>query len=235
MNVSKGILSLYCVVLLTLFTNTQAERLKAVPTQNLQASLSATDAIKKLKAGNKRFLSDNMTHRNYIKQAKKSSAGQFPWAVVLNCMDSRSIPEILFDTGIAELFTLRVAGNVLNEDIIGSMEFATKVVGSKVIVVMGHTACGAVHGACAGVNLGHLDNVLDKIKPAVTQTQQQTKMKDCGKPELIDDIAKTNAKMMAKQITQQSPIIASLVKKGDIKIIAAMHNITTGQVTFFDE
>ena len=234
MKISKGILAISTLALLVPFTQVQAKRVKTIPTQQYQSSLSAADALNKLKAGNQRFLSDKMTHRNYIKQSKKSARGQFPWAVVLNCMDSRSIPEILFDTGIAELFTLRIAGNVLNEDIVGSMEFATKVAGSKVIVVMGHTACGAVHGACEGVQLGHLDNVLDKIKPAVTETQKQTKMKDCGKPGLVEDIAKANAMMVAKQITEQSPIIAALVKSGDVKIIAAMHDIKTGKVTFFN-
>ncbi len=233
MKISKGMLVISAFVLLMPFTATQAKRTKTIPTQEYQSSLSATDALNKLKAGNQRFLDDKMTHRNYIKQSKKSAAGQFPWAVVLNCMDSRSIPEILFDTGIAELFTLRIAGNVLNEDIVGSMEFATKVVGSKVIVVMGHTACGAVHGACEGVKLGHLDNVLDKIKPAVMETQKQTKMKDCAKPGLVDDIAKNNAMMVAKQITEQSPIIAALVKSGEVKIIPAMHDIKTGKVTFY--
>lgn len=233
MSASKGLRPFLLLPLLLVFISSQANRISTVPTQSYQSSLSADDIIKRLKAGNKRFQSDSMKSRDYVHQAKKSAAGQFPWAVILNCMDSRSVPEILFDAGIADIFTLRVAGNVLSNDIIGSMEFATKVAGSKVIVVMGHTACGAVHGACEGVKLGHLNHVLNKIKPAIIKVNSQDKERDCSKASHVNNIAKINAMMVAKQITQRSPVIASLVKKGDVKIIAAMHNLNTGEVSFY--
>ena len=206
-----------------------------VTSATTQQTMSPNEALERLKEGNQRFLTNNMKQRDYLAQAKNASYGQFPWAVVLNCMDSRSVPELFFDQGLADLFTLRVAGNVLNEDILGSMEFATKAVGSRLIVVLGHSSCGAVVGACQGVNLGHLDHVLDKIKPHVTSTEKEMGIHDCAKPELIDAIAKSNALHVARQIQEQSPIIKELVSKGQLGIVAGIHDIKTGKVTFFEE
>lgn len=200
-----------------------------------QQTMSPKDALMRLKEGNLRFLTNTMHKRNYLQQAKQASYGQFPWAVVLNCMDSRSVPELFFDQGLADLFTLRVAGNVLNDDILGSMEFATKAVGTRLIVVLGHSSCGAMAGACEGVSLGHLDDVLTKIKPVVEPTQKELSIKDCHKPELVDGIAKNNALRVAQQIQAQSPIISSLLAKGQIGIVAGIHDIKTGKVTFFEE
>lgn len=200
-----------------------------------QSKISPKDALMRLKAGNQRFLNQKMITRDYLAEAKQSAYGQYPWAVVLNCMDSRSVPELVFDQGLADLFTLRVAGNVLNTDILGSMEFATKVAGTRLIVVLGHTSCGAVAGACAGVQLGHLDQIIDKIKPFVGLSKQKTGLKDCNKPELINTIAKRNALNVAEEIQKKSPIIRDLIAKGEIGIVAGMHNIQSGEVTFFEE
>ncbi|OCH98018.1 carbonic anhydrase [Legionella jamestowniensis] len=200
-----------------------------------QQSMTPKEALQRLKEGNQRFLSQTKLSRDYLAQAKRSSYGQFPWAVVLNCMDSRSVPELFFDQGLADLFILRVAGNVLNEDILGSLEFATKAAGSRLIVVLGHTSCGAVAGACNDVSLGHLDHVLDKIKPVVGPTEKETGIKDCSKPELINAIAKNNALNVARQIREQSPIIRNLLDKGQIGIVAGVHDLRTGKVTFFEE
>ncbi|KTC87116.1 carbonic anhydrase [Legionella brunensis] len=200
-----------------------------------QQAMTPQEALKRLKEGNQRFLSNSMRERDYLAQAKRSSYGQYPWAVVLNCMDSRSVPELIFDQGLADLFTIRVAGNIVNEDILGSMEYATKAVGSRLIVVLGHTSCGAMAGACEDVTLGHLDHVLDKIKPVVAPTKKETGLKDCSKPELMNAIAKNNALNVARKVLDQSPIIKGLVEKGQIGIVAGIHDLKTGKVTFFEE
>jgi len=203
-----------------------------IMTESKQQNMTPAEALQKLKDGNQRFLSNKPTQRDYLKQAKLASYGQFPFALVLNCMDSRSIPELIFDQGLADLFTIRIAGNVLNDDITGSMEFATKVVGARLIVVMGHTSCGAVSGACSGAKLGHLTDLLQKISPVVKPTMEATGMDNCTDPMLVDAIAESNALLVAKQIQENSPIIKDLVAKGEINIVAGMHDIKTGEVRF---
>jgi carbonic anhydrase len=203
--------------------------------QEKQQNMSPKQALLKLKEGNKRFLSNKQITRDYIKQAHLSSYGQYPFAVVLNCMDSRSVPELFFDQGLADLFTLRVAGNILNDDILGSMEFATKVVGARLIVVLAHSSCGAVDGACTGAKLGHLTDVLNKIQPVVQSTMTEQGTKSCSDPKLIDAIAKANALNVVKEIQAKSPIIKELVKNKQIGIVAGLHNIKTGQIEFFEE
>lgn len=238
--------SLYKVIVLfccsiwlpNVFSDTPSNKIPVLGktiSQAKQQQMSPKQALMKLKEGNKRFLTNSPIVRDYLAQAKQASYGQFPFAVVLNCMDSRSIPELFFDQGLADLFTLRVAGNVLNEDILGSMEFATKVVGAKVIVVLGHTSCGAVAGACENVTLGHLTDVLDKIQPVVAPTMKQSGLKDCTDPKLIDTIAKANALQVVRDIQEKSPIIKELIKNNQVGIVAGLHDIKTGQVYFFDE
>ncbi|MGQ3890903.1 carbonic anhydrase family protein [Legionella sp. CNM-4043-24] len=205
-----------------------------IMTESKQQNMTPDEALQKLKDGNKRFLSNTPRQRDYLKQAKLASYGQFPFAVVLNCMDSRSIPELVFDQGLADLFTIRIAGNVLNPDIVGSMEFATEVVGARLIVVLGHTSCGAMSGACSGAELGDLTQLLDKIKPVVKPAMKSTGLENCTDPKLIDAIASDNATFVANQIQESSPIIKNLVSKGQIKIVAGMHDIKTGEVRFLD-
>jgi carbonic anhydrase len=206
-----------------------------VITQVKQQNMSAKQALQRLKEGNQRFLSNTQLSRDYLKQAHQSSYGQFPFAVVLNCMDSRSVPEFIFDQGLADLFTLRVAGNVLNNDILGSMEYATKAMGSKLIVVLGHTSCGAVVGACSGVELGHLTDVTNKIKPVIPAVMEEIGSKKCTATKLVDAIAKANALQVVKEIQEKSPIIKELVSTNQVGIVAGLHDIKTGQVTFFEE
>ncbi|MCC5791700.1 MAG: carbonic anhydrase [Legionellaceae bacterium] len=203
--------------------------------QAKQQDLTPQRALQRLKDGNKRFLTNQVLQRDYLAQAKESAYGQFPFAVILNCMDSRSVPEFFFDQGLADLFTLRVAGNVVNDDILGSMEFATKAAGARLIVVLAHTSCGAVVGACQDVQLGHLTQVLDKIEPFVKPAMEAEKTKDCSKPVLIDAIAKANAQSAAQQIKAQSPIIKALIDSGKVGIVAGVHDIRTGHVRFFEE
>ncbi|KTD04976.1 carbonic anhydrase family protein [Fluoribacter gormanii] len=204
-------------------------------TQAKQQNMTPKQALQRLKDGNQRFLNNTPIPRDYLKQAHQSSYGQYPFAVVLNCMDSRSVPELFFDQGLADLFTLRVAGNVLNDDILGSMEFATKVAGSRLIVVLAHTSCGAVSGACSGVQLGHLSDIIDKIKPVVQMSMQEQGTKNCSDAKLIDAIAKANALKIVKEIQERSPIIKDLINKKQVGIVAGLHDIKTGKVQFFEE
>lgn len=213
----------------------QTDILKKPVSQEKQQQLSPRAALYRLKEGNKRFLTNQTLVRDYHAQAKQASYGQFPFAVVLNCMDSRSIPELFFDQGLADLFTLRVAGNVLNNDNLGSMEFAAKVVGTKLIVVLGHTSCGAVAGACNQVRLGHLSDVIHKIEPVVQPTMARLAKKDCNDPQLINELAKANALHVVREIQEKSPILRDLLQSKQIGIIAGLHDIKTGQVVFFDE
>ncbi|CAM3055778.1 carbonic anhydrase [Legionella steigerwaltii] len=230
------ILGFTCVS--TSFANSSATEVPILGktiTQTKQQQMTPKQALQRLKVGNQRFLTNTQIQRDYLKQAHQSSFGQYPFAVVLNCMDSRSVPELFFDQGLADLFTLRVAGNVLNDDILGSMEFATKVVGSRLIVVLAHTSCGAVAGACSGVQLGHLTDVLDKIKPVVQESMQEQKTKNCAEPQLIDAIAKANALRVVREIQERSPILKDLISKKQIGIVAGLHDIKTGKVQFFEE
>lgn len=203
--------------------------------QAKQQKMTPKQALIRLKEGNERFLMSKRFTRNYMEQAKQSSYGQFPFAVVLNCMDSRSVPELFFDQGLADLFTLRVAGNVLNEDNLGSMEFATQVAGARLIVVLAHTSCGAVAGACGDVTLGNLTGLLDKIKPVVAPMMKELGTKNCADPHLIDAIAKANALAVVRDIQAHSPILSELLKNKRVGIVAGVHNIKTGRVTFFDD
>lgn len=204
-------------------------------TQEKQQNMSPMQALKRLKDGNQRFLQNRMMDRNYLQQAKRASYGQFPFAVVLNCMDSRSVPEFIFDQGLADLFTLRIAGNILNDDILGSMEFATKVVGARLIVVLGHTGCGAIAGACQDVKLGHLTDFISKIKPVVEPSMKEAGTKHCEDPKLMNAIAKNNALQVVQQILARSPIVKGLVSSKQVGIVAGLHNIKTGEIRFFEE
>lgn len=156
-------------------------------------------------------------------------------AVILNCIDARTPPEIVFDQGIGDVFAARIAGNVQNDDILGSMEFGTQLSGAKLIAVIGHTSCGAVRGACQQAKLGNLTGLLQKIQPAVSQATKETATHDCGSAEFINQVAKDNVLMVIKQIRQNSPVIANLIKEGKIGIIGGMQDLNTGEVTFFED
>ncbi len=199
-----------------------------------QGSMTPGKAIEKLEAGNSRFVAGEPHNRNLTAQAQQTAAGQYPFAVVLSCLDSRSAPEIIFDQGVGDLFVARVAGNVINDDMLGSFEFATQVAGAKLIVVMGHSACGAVMGACDGVELGHLTGLLAKIMPAVDATAvADGAERTSANAEFVEAVTVANAKMQAADILRRSPIIKAAVDAGEVKIVPAMHNLQTGEVEFF--
>jgi carbonic anhydrase len=198
-------------------------------TMETLAVMTPEKALTLLKEGNQRFIEGRKADRKLMDQMVRTSEGQFPFAVVLGCVDSRVPPELIFDLGIGDIFSIRIAGNFVNEDILGSMEFATKVVGSKYILVLGHTSCGAIQGAHDEVELGHLTGLLEKLKPAVKAVKksagQATKVD-------VDQIAEENVRMTIEQIKQQSPILKQMLDNGEIGISGAMYDVATGKVTF---
>lgn len=203
-------------------------------TKTTQAAITPQQALSELKAGNKRFIKANMLQHDYLHIAKITSTyGQHPIAIVLSCIDSRSDPMILFDTGLGNIFSTAVAGNVISPNVLASMEYATKYAGAKLIVVMGHTQCGAIQAACTGKVFGHLHELISQIRPAVITVEKKLNNKNCADPTLIDAIARQNVINQIQAILKKSPILRNLVKSGQIKIVGAMHNIKTGQVTFF--
>jgi len=196
-----------------------------------QQSLTPMDVLSILKLGNNRFVNSLKNKRNFLEQVNESIDGQFPLAIILSCIDSRTSAELIFDQGIGDIFSVRVAGNVVNEDILGSMEYACKVAGSKLVVVLGHTHCGAIKGACAGTQLGNLTGLLDKIQPAV----EMVKLEDRNKKNIIsgsleDRVAERNVEIMVEQIREKSSLLCEMEIAGDISIVSAMYDIETGQV-----
>ena len=194
--------------------------------------ISAEAILSDLKKGNQRFLAKQPHHRDYQSEMLATLPSQHPEAVILSCMDSRNIPYLTFDQGIGDIFSLRVAGNVLNDDMLASMEYATKIAGAKLILVMGHTRCGAVQGACKKVTLGHLNELLEKIAPAVTATQSAFPTADCNDYHFIDAIAWQNVKNIMREIPTRSPVISAMLKKKQVRIVGAMYDLETGQVAF---
>ena len=198
-------------------------------TRETLARMTPEKALELLKEGNQRFVKGQKANRNLLDQMTRTSMGQYPFAVVLGCVDSRVSPELIFDLGIGDIFGIRIAGNFINEDILGSMEFACQVVGSKHILVVGHTSCGAIQGAYDGVEMGHLTGLVGKLKPAVEAVKNASH--PGGKID-IDNIAAMNVKLTIEQIKQESPILNEMVDKKLIGISGAMYSVETGKVTF---
>jgi carbonic anhydrase len=203
-------------------------------TRDIQNSLTPERAFQILKDGNLRFVSNLRYNRNLLQQVNETSDGQHPFAIVLSCIDSRTSAELIFDQGLGDIFSVRVAGNVLNEDILGSMEFACHVAGAKLIVVLGHTRCGAVKGACDHVQLGHLTGLLNKISPAVYTVEKGGK--DVAVREsFVEAVAVENTRLQMHAILDRSPIIEHLFDKGRVGIVGGMYSVETGEVEFFDQ
>jgi len=196
-------------------------------TKITQDNLSPKDAHNILVEGNKRFTQNLKAQRDLQAQVLATSTGQYPFAVILSCIDSRVPAELVFDQGIGDVFSARVAGNVINEDILGSMEYACKVAGSKIVVVMGHSKCGAVTAACKHVELGNITTLLDKIQPAVKAIDEE--MSDAK----VEKVAAMNVKLSIEKIRQESSILSEMEKNGEIEIVGAMYNVTDGTVTFY--
>ncbi|MDO9270283.1 MAG: bifunctional SulP family inorganic anion transporter/carbonic anhydrase [Methylobacter sp.] len=204
------------------------------PTYDTQKSLTPAKVLALLKEGNERFVNNLKSNRNLLEQINDTRQGQFPIAIILSCMDSRTSVELIFDQGLGDVFSARVAGNVINDDILGSMEYACKLAGSKLIVVLGHSHCGAVKGACDNVELDHLSGLLHKIKPAVDAVHAEKSVKiTASNGELVQKVADKNVQLTVEQIKSKSPLLDALLKSGDIDIVGGMYDIETGKVKFY--
>jgi carbonic anhydrase len=204
-------------------------------TKEMQAAITPSLALELLKEGNKRFINNLKVNRNLLQQANETSDGQHPFAIILSCIDSRTSAELIFDQGLGDIFSVRIAGNIINEDILGSMEFACKVAGSKIIVVLGHTKCGAIKGACDHVEMGNLTVLLNKIRPAVDDETQTKDNRNSNNPVFVENVATINVKRTVKSIMQRSTILKEMIESGQIGIAGGIHDITTGEVTFYPE
>jgi carbonic anhydrase len=203
-------------------------------TKEIQTAITPTMALTLLKEGNKRFVSNLKVNRNLLQQANETSDGQHPFAVILSCIDSRTSVELIFDQGLGDVFSIRIAGNIINEDILGSMEFGCKVIGAKIIVVLGHTKCGAISGACDHIEMGNLTALLSKILPAVYHEKSVTKNRTSENKEFVEKVAVINVNKTMQAIRERSPILNDMINSGTIAIVGGIHDITTGEVNFFD-
>ena len=203
-------------------------------TKETQASMTPEKSIAYLKEGNRRFQNNLSANRNLLEQVKDTRQGQFPFATILSCIDSRIPAEMVFDQGIGDLFSIRIAGNFINDDILGSMEFACKLAGSKVVVVLGHTSCGAVKGACDGAELGKLTGMLNKIKPAVNAvtTPSEASQRTSQNAEFVNAVSAKNVEFSIDGIRSGSEVLTEMERNGEIRIVGAMYDVASGKVTF---
>lgn len=201
----------------------------------MQAAITPSIALELLKEGNKRFVNNLKINRNLLQQVNETAAGQYPFAVILSCIDSRTSAELIFDQGLGDIFSIRIAGNVLNEDILGSMEFGCKVAGSKIIVVLGHTKCGAVKGACDHIEMGNLTGLLGKIRPAVDEEQTTNENRNSSNEEFVEKVTTINIKRAAKAILDRSLILKEMNDSGQINIVGALYNVSSGEVVFYPQ
>lgn len=202
-------------------------------TKERQAEISPQDALTKLRAGNARFVAGQSQVSNLPAKVRATASGQYPFAVILSCLDSRQPIELIFDQSIGDVFNARVAGNVLNDDILGSLEFACKVSGSKLIVVLGHSHCGAVKGAIDGVELGHLAGLLDRIKPAIASAPEGDQPRNSTNDAFVQKVAEANVRLAMQQIRERSPILRQMIDDGQIALVGGMYDLSTGEVHFF--
>jgi carbonic anhydrase len=203
-------------------------------TAKSQANMTPDEAIQMLKEGNERFVNNQMVNRNLLEQVEKTSTGQYPFAAVISCIDSRVPTEIIFDQGIGDIFNGRVAGNFVDEDMLGSLEFACKVAGSKAIVILGHSHCGAVKGACDNVELGNLTGMLQRIQPAVDAVTDVKEFRTSQNPEFVQKVADAHVELTVEDISENSSVLKEMIDNGEIKVVGAMYDIETGKVTFRD-
>jgi SulP family sulfate permease len=203
-------------------------------TKEVRDSITPKQAIALLEEGNERFVTNLNANRNLLKQVNETSESQHPFAIVLSCIDSRTSAELIFDQGLGDIFSCRIAGNVLNDDILGSMEFACKFAGAKLIMVLGHSGCGAIKGACDEVKAGHLTNLLKKIKPAIKNEKTTKEHRNSSNDDFVDNVAEINVTEVMKQIPKESSIIKEMLEKEQIALIGGMYNVTTGVVKFYN-
>ncbi|MBC8756748.1 carbonic anhydrase [Kordia sp. YSTF-M3] len=203
-------------------------------TKETQEIMTPETSLQALKDGNERFINNTQVTRDLLDQVSDTSTGQYPFATILSCIDSRVSSELIFDQGIGDIFSVRIAGNFVNEDILGSMEFACKLAGTKLVLVLGHTACGAVKGACDHARLGNLTALINKIEPAVEAVTEPTdeSLRNSGNIEFVNNVAVKNVEMTIENIRNQSPVLAEQERNGEISIVGGMYDINNGKVTF---
>ena len=205
-------------------------------TKETQETMTPELSLEYLKEGNLRFQNNLKAKRDLLEQVNDTSKGQFPFATILSCIDSRVSSELVFDQGLGDVFSVRIAGNFANQDILGSMEFACKLAGTKLVVVLGHTSCGAIKGACDDAKLGNLTAMLDKIKPAVNAvtTPEDSSLRNSSNIEFVNNVAEKNVSLTIERIVNESEVLAEMQSNGEIKIIGAMYDINTGAVNFYE-
>lgn len=205
---------------------------KAVMTRETQSAMTPAQALERLKEGHARFLAGRSQHRDHLAQVKATGAGQFPFASVLSCIDSRTSPEILFDQGLGDIFAPRIAGNFVDEEILGSLEFTAKLAGSKLIVVVGHSECGAVMGACDGAQLGNLTSTLAQLRPAVEAVTSIEGERSSKNPAFVETVTHKNVELTVQEIRDKSPLLREMDDKGEIDIVGALYDVRTGALTW---
>ena len=203
-------------------------------TEELRRSLSPADALAILEEGNARFAANLRANRNFLQQVNETRDGQFPFAAILSCIDSRTSAELIFDQGLGDIFSVRIAGNTLNDDILGSLEFSCRIAGTKLVVVLGHSRCGAIKGACDGVELGHLTGLLDRIKPAIEAVEKSGAPgeRTSADESFVEAVSLQNVRIVAEAICARSRVLDEMEKAGEIEIVGGYYDVTTGLVEF---
>lgn len=203
-------------------------------TKDIQLQLTPRKAYDILVEGNRRFVSNLRYNRNLLQQVNETSDGQYPFAIILSCIDSRTSAELVFDQGLGDIFSIRIAGNFVNDDILGSLEFACKLAGSKLIVVLGHTSCGAIKGACDGVELGHLTGLLGRIRPALGSVREPTDpaRRNSRNEAFVQAVADANIDRAVAEIRERSPLLREMLEAGSLALVGGMYDIASGRVDF---
>jgi carbonic anhydrase len=204
-------------------------------TKAMQDAITPEIALHLLREGNKRFINNLKVNRSLLQQANETSDGQHPFAVILSCIDSRTSVELIFDQGLGDVFSVRIAGSIINEDILGSMEFACKVAGTKIIVVLGHSKCGAVKGACDNIEMGNLTALLNKLHAAVKDEKSTIDNRDSSNEQFVEKVTTIHIKNTIHAIMERSPILKELILAGKCGIIGGYHDITSGEVSFYED
>ncbi|MBT5872752.1 MAG: carbonic anhydrase [Candidatus Latescibacteria bacterium] len=203
-------------------------------TKDTQSSITPATALEYLQEGNQRFQMNLKANRDLLEQVNETRDGQFPFATILSCIDSRVSAELVFDQGLGDIFSIRIAGNFINEDILGSMEFACKIAGSKLIVVLGHTGCGAIKGVCDNVRMGNLTTVMTKLRGALDETEDPTEDRSSANASFVNKVAETNVKHTMEGISQRSTILRDMMDEGTIRLVGGMYDVNTGKVEFYE-
>ena len=204
-------------------------------TKETQATTTPQVALQFLREGNYRFVNNLKAHRNLLEQVNETRDGQFPFATILSCIDSRTGAELIFDQGLGDIFSIRLAGNVVSDAVLGSMEFACKVAGSKLVVVLGHTKCGAIKGACDGVELGNLTTLLNLIQPSVYLERTVQERRGADNPEFVEKVTRIHVRRSVECVVERSRVLREMIERGEVGLVGAVYDVETGAVEFLEE